>query len=528
MASRFVTPDRDQVFMEMVSYREVLGEDHAVWTVLEVTESLDTAELYRRYRPDSGQGGRPALDPVMLLALLIWGYCEGKLSSRQLEQAARRDWAYRAICGGLVPDHATIARFRQSLDDVIADLSTQVLTVLVIAGLVDVEMVALDGTKIEAAASKEANRTEATLAAMRVEVERILAGAAAADRADDTAEDGGGGGWSGQRRQADNERRHQRIAEAQQAVVEAKERKAVEQKRNRDRDRDPVANVTDPDSRLQKTRNGFIQGYNAQGVVTADQVFVAAEVISDSTDVAMLAPMLDAVASNLEAAGVSEPVAVALADAGYWSEDNAASQPDGGVDLLIATTKTHKVGAVHPEPDPERVERDRARIEVIERLEAGKLTLTQAATELGLSTSYLARLRDRYRDHGTLESTATIARVAMEAKLAHPDNRDRYRQRGWLIEGPFAHIKWHRATRRFSRRGLAACNAEWKLITLASNILKLHRHRTGGHPTTGPPGADWPHRRRSRLHNRHRQPPRPPHPHQRPAPHQPRHPRPAR
>jgi hypothetical protein len=163
----------------------------------------------------------------MLLALLIWGYCEGKLSSRQLEQAARRDWAYRAICGGLVPDHATIARFRQSLDDVIADLSTQVLTVLVIAGLVDVEMVALDGTKIEAAASKEANRTEATLAAMRVEVERILAGAAAADRADDTAEDGGGGGWSGQRRQADNERRHQRIAGDRRFTPGAKAVKVV-------------------------------------------------------------------------------------------------------------------------------------------------------------------------------------------------------------------------------------------------------------------------------------------------------------
>lgn len=527
MASKFVTPDRDQVFMEMVSYREVLGEDHAVWTVLEVTESLDTAVLYRRYKPDGGQGGRPALDPVMLLALLIWGYCEGKLSSRQLEQAARRDWAYRAICGGLVPDHATIARFRQSLDDVIADLSTQVLTVLVIAGMVDVEMVALDGTKIEAAASKESNRTEATLAAMRVEVERILAEAAAADRADavdradDTAEDGGGGGWSEQRRQADNERRHQRIAEAQQALVEAKERKAVEQKRKRNRNRNPVANVTDPDSRLQKTRNGFIQGYNAQGVVTADQVFVAAEVIADGTDVAMLAPMLDAVASNLETAGVSKPVAVAVADAGYWSEDNAASQPDGGVDLLIATTKTHKVGAV-PEPAPEIVERDRTRIEVIERLEAGNVTLTQAATELELSTSYLARLRDRYRDHGTLESTATTARVAMEAKLAHPNNRDRYRQRGWLIEGPFAHIKQHRATRRFSRRGLAACNAEWKLITLASNILKLHRHRhrTRGHPTTGPPGTDRPHKPRRSLHSRHR--------HQRPTPHQPRHPRPTR
>ena len=115
------------------------------------------------------------------------------------------------------------------------------------------------------------------------------------------------------------------------ATKEAEEKKRGKAKR-------PVGNTTDPDSRLQKTRTGFIQGYNAQVAVSADQVVVAAEVTPDPTDVAMLGPMLQSVRQNLSAARVEAPIEVGLADAGYWSQDNAELEIEGGGCLMVCVS----------------------------------------------------------------------------------------------------------------------------------------------------------------------------------------------
>ncbi len=480
MASRFLVPDREQTFLEAVSYRDVLGDDHPVWTVIDVVEGLDLSFVYDRYEADTSVGGRRAFDPAMLLALLVFGYSEGKRSSRQLEDACRRDWAYRAICGEATPDHATIARFRAGLDDVLESLFAQVLAVCATAGLVEVGLVALDGTRMGGAASKEANKTASTLQRFEAEARVMLDEAAAADDADD----GGGVRVSSETRRAtERVRRADRIREAQQVVADAVDRQSPEEKRGRKKR--PIANVTDPESRLQKTRNGFIQGYNAQTVVSADQVVVACEVTPDQTDVGWLEPMLTAAVANVAAAGITDPVGVAVADAGYWSQTNAEAEEALGIGLLIATTKSHRVGTpTDGDKGDEAAIRDRERLPVIARIVDGEITTAEAARRLGLSHTRVSTLLARYRRHGSLVSEATLARLAMEHRLAEPVNRDRYRQRGWLVEGSFAHIKTHRNTSRFSRRGLAACNAEWKLINLAGNLLKLHRRPD---PT---PGSD--------------------------------------
>jgi hypothetical protein len=480
----------------------------------------------------------------MLLALLLFGYCEGKRSSRSLEEACRRDWAYRAICGGETPDHATIARFRQGLDDVLDSLFAQVLAVCSGAGLVEVGLVALDGTRMPAAASKEANKTAGTLARLEREAREMLDEAAAADRGDggNRGDGDGGGGGSGRvssqtRRETEQLRRADRIRQAQQVVADAVTRQAAEEKK-RGRPKRPVGNVTDPESRLQKTRNGFIQGYNAQSVVSADQVVVACAVTAEATDFAWLEPMLKAAAANVEAAGVADPVRVAVADAGYWSQANAESGDGLGIDLLIATGKSHQVGEPGPDDgDTVARDRDRARLAVITRIDTRQITVADAAKQLALSTSRVSVLLGRYRRHGSLASEATLARREMEHKLAEPANRDRYRQRGWLIEGSFAHVKTHRNSGRFLRRGLTACNAEWKLINLAGNLLKLHRRpdptpEPGPEPQTEPRQSRngnvnliWPHRARLIWPHRNTPPPapstrtghttRPRHPHRR-------------
>jgi GNAT superfamily N-acetyltransferase len=192
--------------------------------------------------------------------------------------------------------------------------------------------------------------------------------------------------------------------------------------------------------------------------------------------------MLTAAVANVAAAGITDRVGVVVADAGYWSQTNAEAGDGLGVDVLIATTKSHRVGTpTDGDEGDEAAIRDRERLPVIARIDDGEISITEGARRLGLSHSWVSKLVARYRRHGSLMSEATLARLAMEHRLAEPVNRDRYRQRGWLVEGSFAHVKTHRNTRRFSRRGLVACNAEWKLINLAGNLLKLHR-RTDATP----------------------------------------------
>ncbi|MEA3511886.1 MAG: transposase, partial [Actinomycetota bacterium] len=430
MASRFLVPDREQTFLEAVSYREVLGDDHPVWTVIDVVEGLDLSTVYDRYEVDMSVGGRRAFDPAMLLALLVFGYCEGKRSSRQLEDACRRDWAYRAICGEITPDHATIARFRVGLDDVLESLFAQVLAVCAAAGLVEVGVVALDGTRMAGAASKEANKTVSTLQRLEAEARVMLDEAAAVDRDDDA---GGGVRVSSKtRRDTERQRRAVRIRQAQQVVADAVDRQAGEEKK-RGRRKRPVGNVTDPESRLQKTRNGFIQGYNAQTVVSADQVVVACEVTAEATDVGWLEPMLTAAVANIDAAGVTDSVGVAVADAGYWSQANAEAGDTLGVGLLIATTKSHRVGRSESDATDAAKARDERRLPTITRISNGEITVTEGAQRLGLSSTWVSILTNRYRRHGSLISEATMARHEMEHRLAIPANRDLYRQRGWLV-----------------------------------------------------------------------------------------------
>jgi hypothetical protein len=164
------------------------------------------------------------------------------------------------------PDHATIARFRVSMDDLLADLFAQVLAICAQLGLGKVGMVAVDGTRMEAAASKEANHTASHLAALEVEARRMLAEAAQVDAADEAAPSP-----SAARQAANQADRLERIRRAQQVVAEAMEHKEAEEKK-RGKAKRPVGNTTDPDSRLQRSpHGGFIQGYNAQVAVSADR-----------------------------------------------------------------------------------------------------------------------------------------------------------------------------------------------------------------------------------------------------------------
>jgi len=190
------------------------------------------------------------------------------------------------------------------------------------------------------------------------------------------------------------------------------------------------ANITDADSRIMKTATGWVQGYNAQAAVNENQIVVAAVVTQDANDVHQYLPMVAATQTALDAAGITDTIGCVLADAGYWSDDNANAN---GPDKLIATLKDYKQ--------------------------------RRAARDLGTTT-------------GPPPEGAS-ALDAMEHRLRTAEGAARYAQRSHTVEPVFGDHKENRGYRRFRRRGLSAAQSEWALINMSHNLAKLFRHHAG-------------------------------------------------
>ena len=333
MAQNFIACDRDQELLLPPSLREWLPEDHLAWFVLEAVGELDLHAFYGAYRRDGW--GAAAHDPSMMVALLVYAYAIGVRSARGIERRCREDVAFRVICANQTPDHATIARFRARHEDAIAGLFGGVLELCARAGLVKVGVVAVDGTKIAAAATHHATRSYEQIA------KEILEEAGEIDaREDELYGDARGDELpeglrtSGDRRKVlreakqalDAQRaaeakpiprdRGERLSECQRRLEQdcALERKVVTEhaawhargiatdgSRRMAGARANIKpyplpdqpagkiNVTDPDSRNLKTTRGWVQGYNAQAAVTEQQIVVAAEISVESLDTANLA-----------------------------------------------------------------------------------------------------------------------------------------------------------------------------------------------------------------------------------------------
>jgi transposase len=152
MSQNFIDCDREQAFLLPPSLRDWVPAGHLVWTVLAAVEEMDLSAFYRAYRDDGH--GRPPYDPAMMVALLLYGYARGNRSSRGIERECVEDVAYRVICANLVPDHSTIAEFRKRHEAALAGLFSEVLSLCKEAGLATVGVIAVDGTKVHANASR--------------------------------------------------------------------------------------------------------------------------------------------------------------------------------------------------------------------------------------------------------------------------------------------------------------------------------------------------------------------------------------
>jgi transposase len=441
MAPNFISPDRDQSFLFPPSLRDWLPESDYVWFIIDTVQRFDIAPFLVDVRLD-GKGGA-LYDPRMMLTLMIYAYSMGTRSSRRIEQLCERDIAFRLICANLKPDHTSIARFRQRHEQAIAGVFRDVLIICREAKMTKAGVIAIDGTKLAGNTSLGANRTEVGL---EEEIARILGEA----KAKDAEEDGLFGEKRGDELPPDLQTAQDRKRRIDECLEQVRRKKAAEQakkdemarrreeaeaagKKLRGRkpkekapDKEPKANVTDPESRTMKNPKGFLQGYNAQAAATKDQIIVAAEVTQDQNDQHQLHPMVEKVIDNLKAAGEKKLPKVALADAGYANETDLGKPLPEGVEGVVATLKSSQERSLNS-PAPK-----------------GRISKKASATE------------------------------RMARKTRTKRGKALYKLRGQIIEPVFGQLKsGQQKLDRFSRRGRDACDSEWKLICAVHNLRKL-------------------------------------------------------
>jgi transposase len=416
--------DPDQMLLMPPSLSDWVPEDHLARFVSDLVDTLDLSAIEDTYTEERGY---PPYHPCMMVKVLLYAYCTGTYSSRRIAERLVDSVAYRFLAAGNEPDFRTISDFRKRHEKALSGLFEQVLKVCRASGLVRLGRVALDGTKIKANASKHKamsyGRMRDQEAALRKEIRDLLQRAEATDRDEDRRYGADVQGNELPQELARRETRLKKIREAKAALEEEAREQAVAEGKDPKEAKPPAKaqrNFTDPESRIQKTRDGYLQGYNAQMAVDdLFQVIVAQHVTAAATDVHQLEPAIASVEKVLK----SRPQEV-LGDAGYWSEHNVQTLRNKQIDPFIAPER-QKHGDL-PGPAP----RGRPR----------------------------ADLTPRQR---------------MARKLRTLKGRKTYSRRKEIVEPVIGQIKQARGFRQFLRRGLERVGHEWALICTAHNLLKL-------------------------------------------------------
>lgn len=453
MSKTFRAYDMNQQLLLPPDLREWLRNDHLALYVSDLVEQLDLRKIIGVYE-EGDPRGRPPYHPAMMVKLLIYGYCVGKMSSRKIEQATYDDVAFRVLSCNQHPDHDSIAEFRKRHLKELGKLFVQVLQLCQRAGLVKLGHVAIDGTKIKANASKRESLSYERLTKaekkLEAEVNRLLGEGQRIDEEEDKLY---GKGKRGDELPEELRNRETRLAKIRELITELereakedceKEFALREQKRAaKERGEQPIKkqhkrkwarsetgeivpkrttqrNLTDSDSRIMKdtTTGSYQQGYNAQIAVDQEaQIIVAARVVQQANDCAQLVPTLNEVNQN-----VGRMPKQATADAGYFTESAVTDDSLREIDLYVPPNA----------PMPRKEQSD--------------------------ETAGTASVRER-----------------MWHKLRRPEGLEIYKKRNTTVEPVFAQIKHIRGIRQFALRGLAQVEAEWCLICLTHNVLKLFR-----------------------------------------------------
>lgn len=445
MSKTFRPWEVDQGWLLPASVHDFVPAGHLAHFVREtVRNDLDLAEILASYEEERGA---PPYHPAMMVALLLYGYSRGVYSSRQLARGCEERVDFMAVTGLQRPDFRTIAEFRCRHLKALEALFVQVLQLCRAAGLVKLGHVALDGTKVKANASKHKamsyGRMLESERRLTAEVAQWFARAEAIDSEEDRTH---GADRRGDELPAWVANKQERLAKisAAKAMLEAEAKEPPPEdgdgpgpstgmmdhgrpRRAADGGPPPKAqrNFTDPDSRIQVTRDGVIQGYNAQiAVDEAHQIIVAQRVVTNSADWSALMPLLQQTRRNCHAT----PRELS-ADAGFCNEANLAA---------------------------------------LARFTSCRAYLAPGRARHGQGAGSAARIIKR----GTRVA-------AMALRLRRGGWRSRYRIRKQTVEPVFGQVKHVRGFRQFLLRGLEKIRAEWAMICTAHNLFKLANFRRG-------------------------------------------------
>ena len=408
------------------SLREWLPEDHLAFFVSDLIDQLDVSAITSVYEDEDR--GYPPYHPVMLTKVVVYAYCVGVFSSRRIQRRLVEDVAFRVLAAGNEPDFRTIADFRKRHLPALRGFFEQVLHLARELGAPRVGRVALDSSKLKANASKHKamsyGRMREKQRQLREEVKQLLDQAEATDAAEDAEY---GPDRRGDELPAELQRRDsrlQRIREAKRALeARAKDEAAAAGKPTETAKPDPKAqyNFTDPESRIMKGPDGFVQAYNVQVAVDDLQLIVGQAVTQETNDKKQLMPMITTIAQ--QSGAMPDQV---LADAGYCSDESLTAIAETTIDEYISTRK-QKHGE-RPGPCP----------------------------------------------RGPLPTTATMV-DRMSRKLHTKTGAAVYAARKGIVEPVIGQIKQARGFRQFFLRGIEKVQGEWSLVCTTHNILKLYR-----------------------------------------------------
>jgi transposase len=426
----------DQLLLLPPSLRDWLPEDHLMYFVGDVVDHLDLSAIESIYEKDDR--GQPPYHPRMMTKILVYAYCVGVFSSRRIQKRLIEDIAFRVLAAGNQPDFRTISDFRKIHLDALQNLFEQVLKLALTAGAIKLGRVALDGSKIKANASKHKamsyKRMKEDQQKLRAEVRQLLEQAAAADNEEDARYGSNKRGDELPEELSRRESRLLRIREAKRGLEQRAREEAEQANKNKAREPNAAAekkavpedkaqyNFTDPESRIMKGADGFVQAYNAEIVVEAScQLIVAQAVTQEANDKKQTIPMVEAIEAQAEQ--MPEQL---LADSGYCSDENLKILEDKPIDVYIATGRQkhgEKPGLNKRGPLP------------------------QGATRVDKMTRKLQR-----------KAGAAI-----------------YAARKAIVEPVFGQIKQARGFRQFLMRGIKKVCGEWALVCATHNILKMYR-----------------------------------------------------
>lgn len=421
---RAYLPEQD--FLLPPSLRDWLPEDHLAYFVSDVVDQLDLSVIESVYEEE--ERGQPPYHPRMMTKILLYGYCVGVFSSRRMEKRLREDVGFRMLAAGNEPGFRTISDFRKLHLAALQALFDQLLQIALQAGTMKLGRVVLDGSKVQANASKHKamsyGRMEQDQKRLKEEVKRLLAQAEATDAEEDAQYGADRRGDELPAELARRETRLERIREAKRALEE-RAREQAKSKGKAEAEAKPEAkmqyNFTDPESRIMKGADGFVQAYNVQLAVEPDfQLIVGQRVTQEVNDKQQMKPMVKVI----EEQSGQKPGEV-ISDSGYCSEANLK---------YLEKKKIAGFVAVDRESYPDR---------------------------------------EKPCPRGPLAKEAT--RVdRMRRKLQTKKGAAIYSIRKTVVEPVFGQIKEARGFRRFLLRGLKKVQAEWALLCLTHNILKLY------------------------------------------------------